>query len=965
MSLDWKALEAKWQKKWDESHIFESDPKEGKKKFFTTIAFPYPNMPFHVGHGRPYTLTDVYARYMRMRGYNVLFPMAFHYTGTPVLAIAKRVAAGDASLIEEMSSLYKVPQSQISTFSEPLNIANYFRKDEKETMKAMGYSIDWRREFTTIDPQFSKFIEWQFRALKNRNLIRQGSHPVGWCTNDSNPMGQHDTKDDVEPEIGEMTLVKFGFGDSFLPTGTLRAETVFGVTNIWVRPDIDYVRAKVDGENWIVSQRCTEKLVLLGRKVNILEHVPGKSLVGKEATNPITGKKIPVLPASFVDPGNATGVVMSVPGHAPFDWIALEELKKDPHLLLSYNVEAELVESIQPVSVISLEAYSEFPALDVLKRFGAVNQKDEKVENATREVYSQEFHLGTMKQIAGKYAGMKVSEARPKVEAELLAEGKAERMYELLNRPVFCRCGNEILVKVLEDQWFIDYGNEDWKKLARECLDLIKIAPEDLRAEFDNVIGWLKEKACARRQGLGTKLPWDSQWTIESLSDSTIYMAYYILAKYMNLKNIQAEHLTDDVFNYVFLGEGKATTVSEKSGLETNTLLEMREEFLYFYPLDSRNSGRDLVPNHLSFFIFNHAVLFPKQLWPKQIVVTGSVLMEGKKMSKSLGNIIPLKGAIKDFGADPFRLTILSSAELLQDADFSPALARAMKERLERFYTSALEAAKDRTVYTESIPDRWLLSRLQEYIRSTTKAMDSLRFREAIQNAIYLLDQDIQWYMKRTEAQGRSGLSSVLNRVLKTRILFLAPFAPHLCEELWEVIGGEGFVSDSKWPEYDESKIDSRILLGEDLIVSVKNDSINILNATNLEPKRIVFYVASRWKWEIYLKALKLAEEGDLKISAIMKEAMKDDNLRGEGKRVASLVQEVVRDLTRTSEETVKRRLASGPQQEFKTLMDAKAFLAKELKAEIEVYEEDSPTRIDPKGRARLAEPYRPAIYVE
>jgi leucyl-tRNA synthetase len=339
--------------------------------------------------------------------------------------------------------------------------------------------------------------------------------------------------------------------------------------------------------------------------------------------------------------------------------------------------------------------------------------------------------------------------------------------------------------------------------------------------------------------------------------------------------------------------------------------------------------------------------------------------MEGKKMSKSLGNIIPLKGAIKDFGADPFRLTILSSAELLQDADFSPALARAMKERLERFYTSALEAAKDRTVYTESIPDRWLLSRLQEYIRSTTKAMDSLRFREAIQNAIYLLDQDIQWYMKRTEAQGRSGLSSVLNRVLKTRILFLAPFAPHLCEELWEVIGGEGFVSDSKWPEYDESKIDSRILLGEDLIVSVKNDSINILNATNLEPKRIVFYVASRWKWEIYLKALKLAEEGDLKISAIMKEAMKDDNLRGEGKRVASFVQEVVRDLTRTSEETVKRRLASGPQQEFKTLMDAKAFLAKELKAEIEVYEEDSPTRIDPKDRARLAEPYRPAIYVE
>jgi leucyl-tRNA synthetase len=243
--------------------------------------------------------------------------------------------------------------------------------------------------------------------------------------------------------------------------------------------------------------------------------------------------------------------------------------------------------------------------------------------------------------------------------------------------------------------------------------------------------------------------------------------------------------------------------------------------------------------------------------------------------------------------------------------------------------------------------------------------MDSLRFREAIQNVIYLLDQDIQWYMKRTEAQGKAGQSSVLNKVLETRILFLTPFAPHFCEELWEIIGGEGFVSDSKWPEYDESKIDHNILLGEELIASIKNDSINILNATNLKPRGIIFYVASRWKWEIYLKAMKLAEEGNLKISVIMKEAMKDDSLKGEGKRVASFAQETVNDLTRTSEETIKRRLATGPLQEFKTITDARVFLAKELKAEIEVYEEDSLTKIDPKDRARWAEPYRPAIYVE
>ena len=338
LSLDWTALETKWQKRWDENHIFEADPKPGNK-FFITIAFPYPNMPFHVGHGRPYTLTDVYARYMRMRGYNVLFPMAFHYTGTPVLAIAKRVAAEEAGLIEELTKVYKVPMEQIEKFVEPLNIANYFRDDEKETMKALGYSIDWRREFATIDPPFSRFIGWQFRKLRSKGLIKQGSHPVGWCPNCGNPMGQHDTKEDVEPEIGEMIIIKFRLGDTVLPTGTLRPETIFGVTNIWVRPDVDYVRVDVDGDDWIVSRRCAEKLSLLGKKVKVLESISGRALVGKDATNPVTGENIPILPASFVDPGNATGVVMSVPGHAPFDWVALEELKKVPQLLTPYGVE--------------------------------------------------------------------------------------------------------------------------------------------------------------------------------------------------------------------------------------------------------------------------------------------------------------------------------------------------------------------------------------------------------------------------------------------------------------------------------------------------------------------------------------------------------------------------------------------------------------------------------------------------
>ena len=967
MGLDWKALEEKWQRRWTETGVFEAEPGKGSK-FFVTIAFPYPNMPFHVGHGRPYTFTDVYARYMRMRGRRVLFPMAFHYTGTPILAIAKRVAAGDPSLIDDLSKVYKVPTEEIRRFVEPLNIANYFRRDQEDAMKAMGYSIDWRREFTTIDPPFSRYVGWQFRKLRAKGLIKQGSHPVGWCPNDNNPMGQHDTKGDVEPEIGEMTLIKFKAGDIVLPTGTLRPETIYGVTNIWVRPDVDYILAEVDGQDWIVSQECARKLPLLGRRINVKEKVPGRTLIGRYAINPATGRRLPILPASFVDPGNATGVVMSVPAHAPFDWAALEELKKAPRLLAPFGVEPETLREVEPISVVALNGHSEFPALDVLRHVGAEGQMDERVEAATKEIYSEEFHLGIMRQNTGEYAGLKVSEARTLIEKDLIDQSKAERIYELLNRPVYCRCGTEVVVKVLENQWFINYGDAEWKSLAHQCIDGMRIVPEDLRAEFNNVVDWLQEKACARQQGLGTRLPWDPAWVIEALSDSTIYMTYYIIAKYVNSKRVSEENLVDPVFDYVLLGEGDVQEVVRESGLSPEVLDDMRGEFLCFYPMDSRNSGRDLVPNHLTYFVFNHVALFPRKLWPEQIAVTGSVLMEGKKMSKSLGNIIPLTDAIRDYGVDPFRLSILSTAELQQDADFVPALTKALGERLERLHDSALEVAKKgvEAVETTNV-DRWMLSRLQHYVSAVTKAMDGLRFREAIQNAVYLLDQDVQWYVRRKESEGTEvgSSSAVLREVLMARVLFLAPFTPHLCEEIWEAMGKEGFVSTADWPVSDDSKVDTKVLSGEELVASVREDTLSILAATKLAPKKVVFYVAAPWKWRIYLNALTMARDSQLQMSRLMRLTMGDAELRKDAKRVSSFVQELVEDLVKAPRELVEGRLSAGRSDEFQTISEARIFLAKELKADVLVYHEDDESRYDPRSRARLAEPYRPAIYVE
>ena len=141
-------------------------------------------------------------------------------------------------------------------------------------------------------------------------------------------------------------------------------------------------------------------------------------------------------------------------------------------------------------------------------------------------------------------------------------------------------------------------------------------------------------------------------------------------------------------------GNGNSEIIAKNAKITIEKLEEIRKEFLYFYPVDSRHSGRDLVPNHLTFFVLNHVALFPKENWPKEIVVNGSVLMDGNKMSKSMGNIIPLRDAVRKYGADPIRLSILISAELLQDADFNAESISGIKNRLQSMYDECVKAVR-------------------------------------------------------------------------------------------------------------------------------------------------------------------------------------------------------------------------------------------------------------------------------
>ena len=969
--VDWKQLEQKWQDRWTEAAAFETDPDREKPKYYLTVAYPYPNSPQHIGHGRTYTLTDVHARYMRMRGYNVLFPMAWHYTGTPLFAMVERLKERDPALVDTFLNLYDIPEAKLKELETPVSMANYFANEIKGGMKKIGYSIDWRRTFTTVDDYYHKFIEWQFAKLRQKGYITQGSHPVGWCPSCGNPVGQHDTIGDKEPEIEEFTLIKFRNGDTVFPAATLRPETIYGVTNMWLNPDAIYVEATVDGETWIVSAEAAKKLEMLGHKVKVETEFQGARLIGQTLTNPATGKEIIILPAPFVDPKNATGVVMSVPAHAPFDYVALEQLKREiktnPD---AYKIKPSDVSALEPISVIELPAYGESPAIDIVKKMKITDQTSPDLEKATKEIYSDEFHRGKMRGNAGQYVGLNVQAAKEAVKNDLVANGNASTMYEM-TEPVKCRCGTEVVVKIFENQWFINYGDEAWKKLARENIDQMEIVPRELKQEFFNVVDWLKAKACARKAGMGTRLPWEPDWIIESLSDSTIYMAYYTVIKGLNDLKPKPEQLNETFWDYVFLGLSTPVKVEASTGIPMEKIKELHDEFSYFYPMDARHSGRDLIPNHLTFMIFIHDAIWGREYWPQGIFVNGSVLMEGAKMSKSMNNIIPLVNAIDRFGADPLRISLMITAEPLKDADFSPDLAKSMMGLLEGFYARAqrIIGEKQEGAYELQEIDLWMLSRLQSHIADANEAMHELKVRKTIHAASYDLDADLDWYLKRVaydrdHEERRKAISHVEWMVLDIQVRLLAPFTPHICEEIWEQMGGEGFVAYAQWPEVDGSQIREDAEELETIVKTCTEDVTNITKVTGIKPTTIHFYTADNWKWKMLQKAMEMQMKGNVDIGTMIREAFKDEEMRTKQKEVPAYARTLIDEVKKMPEATLKLRRGVGHVNEMTLLQDAERFLKAEFGCDVTVSGESDPWIEDPAKRASRAKPYRPAIYV-
>ncbi|WXG40457.1 MAG: leucine--tRNA ligase [Candidatus Freyarchaeum deiterrae] len=942
--MDWNQIEKKWQDKWKEAKIFQATPppknkRKGKQKQGVLCTFPYPymNLTLHLGHALTCLRVDIYARFKRMQGFNVLFPFAFHYTGEPIVGVAKRVAEGDEKQIDILVRS-GVPRSEMGKFKDPKYIGDYYRGEATEAVNRIGFSVDWRRQFTTVDPPYNKFIEWQYWTLRDKGYVVLGTHPVVWCPRDLSPTGDHDrlVGEGVSPI--EYTLLKFECDGAFLVAATLRPETVFGVTNMWLNPDAVYVRVSVDGEEWIVSEAAVQKLRDQLHEIEVLDEFEGRKFIGKSCRNVIVGNDVPILPASFVDPLNASGVVMSVPSHAPFDWAAIADLRRHPEILEEYGIDPHVVEELEPVSLIETEGLGEHPAVELVEAAGISDQNDERLEEITKEVYRKEFHKGVLREVTGKYAGRGVSEVKKELIADFVDEGKASSLWETAE-PVICRCNTRTIVKILENQWFLKYSDTEWKARVRELMGRMVIVPDEARSAFEYTVDWLEDKACVRKSGLGTRLPWDPEWIVETLSDSTIYMAFYTIANYIYGLGVPAEKLIREVFDYVLLGKGVVDEVAGKSGLDEELLESMRDEFEYWYPVALRNSAKELIFNHLTFFLFQHVAIWPEDKWPLMVGANGMIQIEGQKMSKSRGIFITMKEALDQYNADPTRVELAYSAEGLTDPDWRVQEVVSLRRRLEMFYDFATELPETKALDRDI--DRWLSSKLNRRIKAATDYFEVMRNRSALQECFFDLWNDIRWYMKRTDEY-----SDVLRFTLEAMTLMLAPVAPHICEEIWEKTGHKKFIVQASWPVYDEKCCDEELEIEENLIGSIIGDVKEILKVTRIEkPSKIVLFMAPSWKYRILEESIKSRED-------LIKRVMMDSEVKKQGKSAADYAQKLLKN---------PRYQLMAPEKEYQTLVEAKDFLAKELGANIEILKAEESKH----EKAKVAEPMKPGVLIE
>ena len=966
MAYDYGAMEKKWQTRWTEAGLDKSDRDDFKPKYMAIFAYPGVTGYLHVGHLRGYTYLDAITRYKRMTGYNVLFPVGTHATGNGGISLFRKISRGDENTIDYLKR-NGCTDADLAKMKDPLSVIEFFNQVyQNEYWRKFGFLSDWRRFTCTLYPDYTKFIDWQFRKLHDAGMLIQKPYYAPVCPN-CGPVAVDASETDIskggKAETQEYTLLKFKHGNEFLIAATLRPETVYGQVCFWVDPETEYKKVTYKGETWIVSPQAAEKLQLQKDGIEVVGSVSGKEMVGWMCEAPMIHREIPVFPATFVNPDVGTGLVTSVPSDAPDDWISLEAIKKNPAIITEYGLSQDILDKAVPISIIEMKGYGDFPAKDIIDKLGIKEPGDPKLLDAKHIVYKDGFHTGKMKEICGEFAGLRVQEAQEKMKQAMIASGEADTFHDLTEE-VVCRCGARVHIKRIDDQWFINYADPKYTQMTKDHCKDMELNPPEWSDNVYGVLDWFRERACVRLGNwLGTKFPYDDKWIIEAISDSTLYPVYYIISIYANEKKILPEQMTEQFFDYVILGKGDVGQVSDSTGIPKDLLDTIRKDVLYWYPLDLNLGGKEHMTVHFPAFLMNHVAILPPEMWPKGITVnwyiTGKKDNKGEatKISKSKGGAQPIPGAASKFGVDAMRLYYANVASMFVDVEWDEDTVLTYRQRVDRIMMAVQDLINSESDSPATEIDAWLLSRFNSNIIGIRNAMDKNDLRAMTTIVYFDMFNDMKWYNRR----GGKNKETILE-ALRIWIQCMMPVTPHTAEELWSQAGFEGLVSAGQMPEPDMSKVSASAEYAENLLRDVMGDITEIRKIAGIDVKKIVLYTSSAWKKDVMRMALDMLKDGKLTIPDLTKACMANEDLRKNGKAVSSFAQKVAVDFARS---TVEQKLPVVETDEAALFKSVASFLAEENGVPVEVYDCDEEGIYDPQGKAKAAIPGRPAIYLE
>ncbi|MBQ3392093.1 MAG: leucine--tRNA ligase [Lachnospiraceae bacterium] len=743
MKYDFKKMEPKWQKKWEDAGLFSAEDFSSKPKFYGLVEFPYPSgAGMHVGHIKAYSSVEVISRKRRMQGYNVLFPIGFDAFGLPTENYA------------------------IKTNTHPRYITDVNIKKFSDQLRSVGFSFDWNRVIDTSSDDYYKWTQWIFLKLFEHGLVFRDKTLVNYCphckvvlSNEDSQGGKCDIchsdviqlpKDvwylriteyadkllsgleTVEyPEnikqqqinwIGKSTgaFVDFTIDgtDEKLEIYTTRCDTLYGVTFMVMAPEhplIDKYADRISNMDAIRAYReeCAKKTEF--ERTQLVKDKTGLKIEGLSAVNPVNGKTIPIFIADYVMMGYGTGAIMAVPAHDQRDWE------------FAHKFGIDIIQVIEGGDI-EKEAYTGDGKMINSDFLNAYSNKKDSIEAML--AWLQEKGIGR----AGIQFKMKDwAFNRQRYWGEPIP---------LIHCP---KCGvvavpYEELPLRLPDVKDFEPGEDGKSPLAR----------------IDSFVNCTCPKCGAAAKRETDTMP---QWAGSS---------WYFL-RYTDAHN-------DKEFASM-------------------------DKLKYWMPVDWYNGGMEHVTRHLIYSRFWHQFLYdiglvntpePYAKRTAQGMILGS---DGEKMSKSRGNVVDPLDIVNLYGADTLRVYVMFMGDYGSAAPWNDSSVKGCRRFLDR-----VAGLTDLIGEQESTPA--LETMLHKTIKKVSEDIEAQKFNTAIAALMTLLNEI---YKNGSIAKGE----------LITFLKLLSPFAPHLTEEIYEQLGGEGFLTVSEWPAYDEAKtVDATIEVG-------------------------------------------------------------------------------------------------------------------------------------------------------